>query len=100
VFSPLRRRTLGYQGPLPSPSASLSTAPAPNSTTPQGLLANVSGPNWTSLVLGQSDTGEQLLVNVANTSGLQPALQTNQQFIVITDIAALAYFQSQVSIGG
>ena len=100
VFSPLRRLTLGYQGPAPSPSASLSTAPPANSTTPQGLLASVAGPNWTSLVLGQSDTGEQLLVNVGNTSGLQPALQTNQQFIVITNIAALAYFQSQVSIGG
>lgn len=98
VLAPFRRTTLGYGANAAAPIAA---PPAPNSTTPQGLLANVSGSNWNSLLLGQSSDGSrQFLVNVASSNQLQQALQTNQQFIVVTDLKGVAYFQSQISIGG
>ena len=106
VLSPYRRNEFGFSTGSVAKAEALTEAPAPNSTTPQGFLANVGAGGgageWTSLVLGQSDTGGQLVVNVASSAQLQPALQTNKQFIVVTQINALSFFntQNQISIGG
>ncbi|HEX8598343.1 MAG TPA: hypothetical protein VF952_07460 [Chloroflexia bacterium] len=63
--------------------------------TPQGLLATVDGSAWTQLVLAQDEAGTNLEFYQNGTTlptALTNALQTNQQFLVISDPTLIADF--------
>jgi hypothetical protein len=106
LLSPYRRQVIGNGGATASVRAAQETDGSNNATTPQGLLANVSESTWNTLTLGKSNTGDQgggqdqLLTLTDVSSDLQSALQTNQQFLVISWANALNFSNSVISITG
>jgi hypothetical protein len=100
IISPYRRQLIGSGSSNGNSNGAAANPPANNATTPQGLLANVTSSAWNTLTLGQDDTGTQVLTLTNISSDLQSALQTNQQFLVITEESAIDFINSKISIGG
>jgi hypothetical protein len=101
IISPYRRQLIGTGSANGNSNSGTSGADTTtnNATTPQGLLANVTSSAWNTLTLGQDDNGGVLtLSNIS--SDLQSALQTNQQFLVISEATAINFINSKISIGG
>lgn len=101
VISPYRRQLIGNGGGSNGAAArAAGDTTTNNATTPQGFLANVSSSAWNTLTLGQGDSQEQVLTLQNISTELQSALQTNQQFLVVSVGAVLDYLNSVISIGG
>ncbi|HKP53055.1 MAG TPA: hypothetical protein VJ183_10415 [Chloroflexia bacterium] len=100
VLSPYRRQLVtpppAFEGEvdLSRPRVLVDADPV-TGATPQGLLATLEGPSWTRLVLAQDVLGTWLEFYQNGTplpTALTGALQTNQQFLVISDPTLIAKF--------
>ncbi|MBV9407267.1 MAG: hypothetical protein JO164_00485, partial [Candidatus Eremiobacteraeota bacterium] len=88
LLSPARRTAIAASGLPPASAARAFAAVANRSTTPQGLLLERDGDDWTTLTLAQSQLADGTTedLNLHDVHGdLREALQSNQLFLVASD---------------
>ncbi|AWI25242.1 hypothetical protein [Flavobacterium pallidum] len=101
ILNPSRRKQIAEHGT--TNQKLLKDGEAKTTTTPQGLLATISGFDWSSVLLAQNLVSGRKLEftgSPAISSPIQQALQSNQLFMVISSPHQLGAFQNEIDIEG
>lgn len=81
-------------------SAPVPAPPLNTTTTPQGLVAQVQGMEWKSVLLAHSQEDDSKLEFINLTNELREALQSNQMFLVASLPGPLGEFKHNIMLAG
>ena len=96
ILNPSRKENILQFGSTPAPPV---PPPPVTGTTPQGLVTQIEGAEWKSVLLANDEVGNRLeFIDVGND--LRAALQSNQLFLVASLAEPLGNFQNHITIAG